>query len=34
MSAGSGKLIADIISNNEPKISLEGIEMSRYLPAN
>ena len=34
MSAGSGKLIADIISNNEPKISLEGIEMSRYPSAN
>ena len=30
MSAGSGKLIADIISNIKPKISLDGIEMNRY----
>jgi D-amino-acid dehydrogenase len=30
MSAGSGKLIADIVSDNEPKISLEGLEMNRY----
>ena len=30
MSAGSGKLIADIVSEIEPNISLKGIEMSRY----
>jgi D-amino-acid dehydrogenase len=34
MSAGSGKLIADIISDNEPKISLEGFGMNRYSFAN
>ena len=30
MSAGSGKLLANLISGSEPEISLEGIDMSRY----
>ena len=34
MSAGSGKLIADIVSDNEPKIELEGLGMNRYPFAN
>ncbi|MGE4569857.1 MAG: D-amino acid dehydrogenase [Gammaproteobacteria bacterium] len=34
MSAGSGKLIADIVSGNETEISLDGLEMSRYPYAN
>jgi D-amino-acid dehydrogenase len=34
MSAGSGKLIADIVSGNETAISLDGLEMSRYPYAN
>jgi len=34
MSAGSGKLLANLISGIEPEISLEGIDMSRYSFAN
>ena len=34
MSAGSGKLLANLISGSEPEISLEGIDMSRYSFAN
>jgi D-amino-acid dehydrogenase len=34
MSAGSGKLLANIISGSEPEISLEGLDMSRYSFAN
>ena len=34
MSLGSGKLLANIVSGNEPEISLEGIDMSRYKYSN
>ncbi len=34
MSAGSGKLLANLISGVEPEISLEGIDMRRYSFAN
>jgi D-amino-acid dehydrogenase len=34
MSLGSGKLLASIVSGNEPEISLEGIDMSRYKYSN
>jgi D-amino-acid dehydrogenase len=34
MSAGSGKLIANLISGINPDISTEGIDMSRYSFAN
>lgn len=31
MSAGSGKLIADIVSNSKTDISIDGLDMKRYL---
>ena len=34
MSAGSGKLIADLVSGNKTGISIEGLEMSRYSYSN
>ena len=34
MSAGSGKLLASIISSTKPEISFDGIEMSRYNYSN
>jgi D-amino-acid dehydrogenase len=34
MSAGSGKLLANLISGIESEISTEGIDMSRYNYAN
>jgi D-amino-acid dehydrogenase len=34
MSAGSGKLLANLISDNKPEISIEGIDMSRYSFSN
>ena len=34
MSSGSGKLLADIISGNQPEISIEGIDMNRYSFSN
>jgi D-amino-acid dehydrogenase len=34
MSAGSGKLLADLVSGIDPEISTEGIDMSRYSFSN
>ena len=34
MSSGSGKLLADIVSGNQPEISIEGIDMNRYSFSN
>ena len=34
MSAGSGKLLSNLISGTDPEISTEGIEMSRYSFSN
>ncbi len=34
MSSGSGKLLADIVSGNQPEISIEGIDMKRYSFSN
>jgi D-amino-acid dehydrogenase len=34
MSAGSGKLLANLVSGIDPEISTEGIDMSRYSFSN